>query len=353
MKVLHLLDEPYDSGISHYALKVAAGLSRRGHSSRVWGLRGRWPLAEAARLGLETAAFSRPLLGLLPLRRALRAGEADLVVAHTGSAHTMAAAAAAGTRVPLLRTRGDARLMRRRPGLRLLWRRTAGFVAANRRILEQFRKLYGALPLLSGVIYEGREDPGAPRPAPEPLRVGIVGRLDPVKGHRYFILAASRLRRRFPALRFQIVGRQENVKAEDLRRQARELGLDGSLELSGHVPDALEAMRGCHVGVIASTGSEAVSRAAVEWMSLGRPLVATSVGCLPEYVEEGASGFLVPPRDPSALSSRIERLLQEPLLRERMGREGRRRYERLFTLERFLDETEQFYGQTIHSVSSR
>ncbi|MFH1724160.1 MAG: glycosyltransferase family 4 protein [Elusimicrobiota bacterium] len=380
MRILHIIDEPYDSGIVQYALKAAEGLMRRGHACRVWGLKGCYPLLEARRRGIGADGYSHPWLNLAVLRRSLRIQGLDLVVAHTGSAHTLAVAAAAwhrgpGTRrssaasssasgpvpadggggyLPVVRTRGDARPQSRRPGGRLLWSRTSGFVAANRRILDEHSRLYGRPDLHAAVVYEGREDPGPPRP---PARgaptVGIVARLDPVKGHRCFLEAAARVLRECPDARFLVVGRQENVRAADLLGHARRLGLADRLDLTGHVPDALEFMRRCHVGVVASTGSEAVSRSAVEWMAVGRPLVATKVGCLPEYVIEGETGFLVPPGDAPALARATGRLVRDAFLRERMGQAGRRRYESRFTLERFLDETERLYGETIHAVPSR
>lgn len=356
MKVLHLVDEPYDSGIVHYALTLASGLLRRGHSVQVWGQEGKAPLEEARRLGLPTRGVPRGWPAFSPLRRALRAGEADFLVAHTGSAHLLAVAAAAGLpgRVPVVRTRGDARRLRRRPGGGLLWGRTSGFAAANASILEEQRRLYGRPDLPARVVYQGLSDPGPVRPPPEgDLTIGIVGRLDPVKGHAALLEAFRVLSSGFPRARCLIVGRDENLRAEDLRRLAAALGVAERVELTGHVPDALQAMRRCHIGVVSSLGSEAVSRAAVEWMAVGRPLVATKVGCLPEYLEDGVTGLLVPPGDPSRMGKALVSLAADGALRARMGARGRERYERMFTLERFLTETERLYDAAFHAVPSR
>lgn len=352
--ILHIVDEPYDSGIVQYALRAAAGLAGRGLRSALWGLEGGFPVREAERLGLDAEGYTHPWLSLPELRRRLRASGAELLVAHTGSAHSLGAALAAwGSGTPLLRVRGDARTARRRPGRGLLWRRTAGFIAANGTILAEHRRLHGdAVP--AEVIYEGAPDPGVtPPPAGAAPTVGIVARLDPVKGHADFLAGAARTLRECPDARFLIVGREENVPAARLLAEARRLGVAARVELTGRVPDATAFMRRCHAGVIASIGSEAVSRAAVEWMSLGRPLVATRVGCLPEYVEDGVSGILVPPRDPEALGAAVARLVRDPFLRERMGRAARERYERLFTLERFLDRTVRFYEHVQHAVPRR
>lgn len=356
MKVLHIIDEPYDSGITQYALKAAAGLAGRGHDCHVWGLEGCYPLREAERQGLPGRGYTHPWLNLPALRRMLREERFELVVSHTGSGHTLAVALAAwhGTRLPVIRTRGDARPLKPRPGRRFLWRRTAGFIAANKRILSEFGRLYGGMELPTAAIFEGCDDPG-PRQPPQrgAPTVGIVSRLDPVKGHSYFLRAAVKVIRRHPETRFMVVGRQENVKSADLAREAHNLGIGDHVDLTGHVPDAFDYMRRCHIGVVASVGSEAVSRAAVEWMASGRPLVATEVGCLPEYVLDKKTGYLVAPRDPDVMARAVNRLVRDVFLREKLGLAARRRYEELFTLGRFLDETERFYAETIQTVPSR
>lgn len=355
MKILHIVDESYDSGIVQYALKAASGLREHGLDCQLWGTEGGFPIREAQRLGVPASGYTHPWLNLGALRRRVREEGFDSVVAHTGSAHTLAVALAAwhGTNIPVIRTRGDARPLKPRPGRRLIWKRTAGFIAVNQRILDQYRRLYPALKIPAAMIYEGSGDPGPMRPplAGAPT-VGIVARLDPIKGHSVFLEAAAIVLRKHPDARFLIIGRQENIRSADLLREAERLKIGRQVELTGHVPRVVDYMRRCHVGVVASLGSEAVSRAAVEWMSVGRPLVATSVGCLPEYVEEGKTGHIVAPRDPEALAERIGRLVGDVYLRERMGREGRRRYEERFTLARFIEDTRTFYEKALHAVPS-
>ena len=132
-----------------------------------------------------------------------------------------------------------------------------------------------------------------------------------------------------------------------MARAAASLG--GRFTLLGYVPDALRFISDCRIGVVASRGSEAVSRAALEWMSLGRPVVATRVGCLPELVEDGATGLLVPPGEPAALAAALASLLEDPAFAQRLGRAGRGRFERLFTLKHFAQRTEALYQEVAAS----
>ena len=77
-------------------------------------------------------------------------------------------------------------------------------------------------------------------------------------------------------------------------------------------------------------------------------MVATEVGGVPELVEDGVTGFLVPPRDPDALAEALQKLIADPELRRRMGRAGREKALKEFPLDRMLRETERVYNGIIN-----
>ena len=76
-------------------------------------------------------------------------------------------------------------------------------------------------------------------------------------------------------------------------------------------------------------------------------MVATPVGGVPEAVVDGRTGFLVPPRDPDALARAIVRILRDPVLARRMGREGRQRVEERFSLDHFVSRIEALYAELV------
>jgi len=82
-------------------------------------------------------------------------------------------------------------------------------------------------------------------------------------------------------------------------------------------------------------------------MMAGLPVVATEVGGVPELVENGVTGFLVPPRDPDALAEALQKLLNDPELRQRMGEAGREKALREFTLDRMLAGTQKVYEEIL------
>jgi glycosyltransferase involved in cell wall biosynthesis len=105
------------------------------------------------------------------------------------------------------------------------------------------------------------------------------------------------------------------------------------------VPDVLAAV---NVSVLPSL-SEGLSNSILESMAAGVPVVATAVGGTPELVEDGVTGYLVPPRDAAALAAAITRLLDDPTLARRLGEAGRRRVVERFSLAAMVGATERLY----------
>jgi glycosyltransferase involved in cell wall biosynthesis len=350
VRILQIEDEPWDSGIAHYALTLSAELQRLGHEVHFWGRAGSSLLASAQRAGLRARGLRRPWSSLHCLRAQVRAAGIELINAHTGGGHALAAALAALTNVAVVRTRGDARPAAKHPLARLLARRTSGFIAANSAI---GRELAAAFPGCEvATVFQGIAA-GPALPLPEDCVFGLLGRLDPVKGHETMMEAAALIRGDHPEARFRAVGAGAPQRRAQLEGRARRLGLDdGVWEFAGFMEDVPAELARCRVGVVASTGSEAVSRAALEWMAAGRPLVAAAVGCLPDLVAEGETGFLVPPGDPKAMAQALGRFLREPPLAARLGAAGRRRFESRFSLKQFGDETMKFYGKILGRFSS-
>jgi glycosyltransferase involved in cell wall biosynthesis len=340
VNIVHFEDEPWDSGIASYALTLAAEQARRGHRVAVWGRSGSPVLAQAAELGLPTRGWGRPWLELGALRRALADFAPAIVDAHTGSSHALALAL-----VPrgaaLVRTRGDARAPRGGWLARVAAGRTAAFVAANSELKAGLEAvLPGARVRL---VCQGLEGPDAAPPLPSEPILGVLARFDPVKGHAVVLEAAARLREDFPGLRVRCAG--EGPERASLSRRLAALGLDGVVSLPGRVPDKWGFLAGCRLGLVASTGSEAVSRAALEWMAAGRPLIASRVGGLPDLVENGVTGLLVPPGDAAALAEAARSLLGDPRRLESFAAAARARWARLYSPSTFYESTQRVYDE--------
>lgn len=165
----------------------------------------------------------------------------------------------------------------------------------------------------------------------EPGSVLTVARLHPIKGLRYLIEAYAILRVKNVPFRATIVG--EGPERENLERSIRENNLGDHVRLAGEQTrdQILEELRKTAIFALPSL-SEGMPTSLMEAMSCGVPVVATSITGVPELVEEGRAGLLVPPENPEALAERIERLLSDPALGRKMGEEGRKRIESDFPL---------------------
>jgi glycosyltransferase involved in cell wall biosynthesis len=152
--------------------------------------------------------------------------------------------------------------------------------------------------------------------------IGTVARLVPIKGIAHLIDAAPAILAGFPAARFLIVGDGESRPALEARAQA--LGIADRTVFAGFRQDAAAAMAGMDVFVLPSL-NEGMGRVLVMAMALGKPIVATRVGGIPELLGDGEAGLLVPAADPAALAEAVLALLRDPDLARRLAEAGRSR----------------------------
>lgn len=156
-------------------------------------------------------------------------------------------------------------------------------------------------------------------PADAPLVV-CVAAMTPEKGHHTLIEAAALLATRMPQARWALAG--DGPQRPRLQQHAAAAGLGGRIAFLGHIENVDQLIAESSVVASAST-SEGLGSILLDAMALGRPIVATSVGGVPELLASGC-GVLVPNGDAAALATEIERLLRDPALAGAMAAAGRR-----------------------------
>jgi glycosyltransferase involved in cell wall biosynthesis len=159
--------------------------------------------------------------------------------------------------------------------------------------------------------------------------VAVVGRLSPEKGQEYFLEAMTVVATAIPGVAALIVG--EGQEEERLRARTDALGLGGVVRFVGYRRDMDTVYPAVDLLVLPSL-SEGLPMVALEAMARGIPVVATRVGGVPEVVEDGHSGMLVPSADPRALARAVITLLLDPVRRRVMGGAGRERVARGFSI---------------------
>ena len=173
--------------------------------------------------------------------------------------------------------------------------------------------------------------------------VGLISYLRAYKGHEFFVEAAARVLPRVKDVTFLIVG--EGPEEQAIRSQIAARGLTRQVLMLGFREDLLEVFRSLDLFVIPSVEGDTIPQVLMQAMALGLPVISTTVGSIPDVVQDGVTGFVVPPRDAGALAERIAALLADPDLRHAMGSRGRALVEREFSLERMLDRLEGVYRQ--------
>ena len=194
-------------------------------------------------------------------------------------------------------------------------------------------------------IYEGMDLSLYPLPA-EPKRrdpgrpavIGTVAHLSQEKGLNYLIEAASLIPGVQNRMRFVIVG--DGKCLQELKDLSTRKGLQDVFHFAGFHTSTHTFMESFDIFALPSL-SEGLSSAILEAMAASLPIIATKVGGIPELVKDGENGLLVAPANPAGLARAIQRMADNPEESALMGRRGRERMEKQFTLERKILETEQ------------
>ena len=182
---------------------------------------------------------------------------------------------------------------------------------------------------------------------PDETLFGIFGRLEEVKGHKYFIKAARQVIKDGHKAKFMIVG-GGNLDAS-LRDLVAHYHLQDSVIFTGFVPEVASLLNITDINVNASE-SEAMSLSVLEAMSLSKPSIATEAGGNAELIKNEESGLLVGYADSASLASAMIRLMNNPHLASRLAQNAYEKYCRLYTVETMVANLEKIYREVLENV---
>ncbi len=278
---------------------------------------------EAARQGIEVAGLrlskSAIATGLVPMKKLIRSFDPDVIC--TTRADGQTACALAASDIPLVRIRCDIR----KPRTGRLWRiidsRTDLVVFPSRFMVEReyAGEREGAIaviphPVDTELFTTGKHMETLPR------QLISIGRLSPMKGHRTLIRALALLPEDVCAT---IIGPPSQQSQEELLAFAGDLGVENRLNLPGRVDNIREILSEGGIGVVTSLGSEVVSRAGMEIMSTGLPLLAAATNGLLDLVNDSETGLFHSPGNHKQLAAQAGFLFDNPDMALRMGRRAR------------------------------
>ena len=226
--------------------------------------------------------------------------------------------------------------------------------AHRQRLVEAVKFPYDRLTLiLNGVDVEAF----TPRPADkgtiraemglelDPIYIGTVGNLRPVKNQALLLQAAQQVCARYHNVRVVIIG--EGPLRGQLVRTVEALGIQKQVRLLGARAEIPELLNALDVFVLPSL-SEGLPMSVLEAMACGLPVVATDVGGIPEVVVHGQTGLLVSSQDVQQLTVALETLIQQPCMRLTLGHQGRERVVKHFSLQRMVYDYQLLYESLMH-----
>jgi glycosyltransferase involved in cell wall biosynthesis len=237
-----------------------------------------------------------------------------------------------------------------RPVYRMGLRRVSLFIAPSKYIAHAVEK--DVPPHKIRQVYNGIELPAAKPPAGN-QRILYIGRLEKVKGVRYLVRAFAEIAARLPDAELYIVG--DGDDRASLEHLAKELGLGDRIIFRGWIksgPAIEREYEHASVVVIPSIWPENLPTVCIEALASGRAVIGTRTGGIPELIEDGKTGIVVPIKDERALGAAIVRLLEDPPLLASMGASAAESAQR-FNAVRFVDQVENIYNHVRHANSHR
>jgi L-malate glycosyltransferase len=200
--------------------------------------------------------------------------------------------------------------------------------------------------------FESRQSPTAVRLqlglSSTSMVVAALGNLRPEKDLPTFLRAARKIVDVIPSAEFLVIG--DGPEKNQLQQLADELDLKKSVHLLGDRSDVADLLGAADILVMCSQ-TESFPNAILEAMAMRKAVVATNVGGIPELVQEGMTGFLVPPSDPEAIANHVLSLCQDAAQREQMGQTARKRVEDNFTVENVVARLESIYSRFLREHS--
>jgi glycosyltransferase involved in cell wall biosynthesis len=345
-------------------LWMGEGLRRHG-GRPIFALRTGVPLAKrAAEAGIEILTID-PLIAewgpwtVLRLRRAIKRERVAIVHAQSGHTMALAALASLGTRAKIVFARRVTTPLRANRPTRWKYARANRLISVSQAgvegLLRAGVKVERVRVVPSGVPLARPAAPASTAllasfgvPAGAPLAV-LVASLSAAKDPSTFVRAIQVARREVPSLHALLVG--DGPLTQALAAEISSLGLEGFVHLTGFRtdPEALEAA--ASVVVLTSKSLEGTPGVLLDALALGIPIVTTNVGGVPEVIEDGVSGLIVPIGDAEAIGRAIARVLLDPALAAQLSGGARARAPK-FSIENTVDSTMAIYRELLAETNS-
>lgn len=351
MRILQICSAREIGGGERYLADLSNSLARRGHDVF-------FALAPDADLKKELSEIPESNILQAKMRNAfdfrdsskiadfIRKNKIEMIHAHLARDYPLAAFAAKKSETPFVLTRHVLFPLNKLHKFTL--KNVSGIVAPSNAIKGSLENQNIFPPEKIKLIHYGidiKHFAPAEKTAHENFTVGTIGHLAPIKGHDVFVRAAEIVSKKYPEIRFVIVGEDKSHDGEN-RREIEDLiaklNLTDKIELTGWTDDVRPFLQTFDLFVSAAR-AEAFGLVMPEAMLNEIPTIAARSEGAVEIIKDETSGILVPNEDHERLAEKILDLFTDSKKRERIGIAGRKRVEKHFSLERMVAATEEFY----------
>jgi glycosyltransferase involved in cell wall biosynthesis len=365
INLLHLITELEPGGAENLLLNICRGFDKKKFNILVAYIYGSGTLAgQFRRTGVRVVDLSRrgrmDLLLLFKLAFLIR--KERIRILHTHLVHASIAgriaAKLAGIR-NIITTRHYGYYHKEKSLVSWIERKTAAFnsefIAISNAVKEYMVKREKYKPEIITVVYNAVDltlfDPGDSEILPhwsDDFLIGTAGRLHPSKGYDTLLESMSQVVERFPQTTLMIAG--NGALKDHLENLCSRLSISDKIVFLGRITPAEigSLLRRINLFVLASNW-EGFGLAVAEAMASGKPVLVTDVGGLRELVDDGATGLLVPPGEPTLLAQKIMYMIENKKHAQRMGLSAREKIARNFSLEAMVNKLNEFYESLLRA----
>jgi len=372
MRVLHLIETGGPGGAENILISLVEKLDSR-FESVVGLIHMGWVSAKLVNSGVKVIALKTGKLHdaklLSCVYRTIKQERIELIHSHLLDMSCLSAIAAAAAGVPHITTEhGDIHHVSRKLTVRTLLKAKILAILSNKIVFvskftrDKFVDITGMHENKSCVIYNGVDLSTFEKPVnvqekraeigirESDLIVGNVANLYPVKGQTYLLKAAKQVINQIPNAKFIFIGR--GPLEEELKREAHSLGIGSSVKFLNYREDVKDLLKIMNIFVLTSL-SEGMPVSMIEAMASKVPVIATSVGGIPEVIQDGLNGYIVTPSDPSQLANRMSTLLKNEDIAQNFATAGYNKVRDHLTLQSMITKYAVMYNLFIKKQSPR
>lgn len=343
-------------------LNEAQGMQQRGHQVTILcpADANLYSAAIKRNIAVEALPMARKnIRGLIAMVRWLKAHKVDVINSHSSTDSWLVALASllAGDSPPLVRTRHISAPVAKNWTTRWLYTRASRYIVTTGESLREhlIRDIHcrdcRVCSVPTGIDIELFQ-PGDKQQARTALGleasvtiIGIVATLRSWKGHLHLLAAFAQLAKQDEQLRLLIVG--DGPMQDVLEAKVAQLGIAAKVQFTGRQESVVTWLQAMDVFCLPSYANEGVPQALLQAMLVTLPVVSTSIGGIPEALQDGVTGLMVPPKDDEALLNALQWLLSHPSEAQQMGRAARDKVVAKFALTQMLTRMESIFSEVI------